>query len=292
MFRKILEKRVAKAIEKYEKTRTRLNNTGGKSVSQILEELVVPIDAWMNVQGEGWKKESSFTNLHVRADEKKLDDITTFCHTETYHVDPSKVESVKNWKTPESSTEIRSFLDLAVYYRRQDEASQILKEKLCILLLALPDGPDDFVSIVLHQNRFWVRSDCNEARNPTGLLQQPEIPEWKWEKITMNFVTKLPKSSSGHDTIWVVVDRLTKSAHFLPIREDIHDKKIAKNLYHENVSRHVVPWNSLKELRILGNVEDQFPEESIRILSLNLVLYLKWRNLSLEDKALLTGRRL
>ncbi|GKC43508.1 putative reverse transcriptase domain-containing protein, partial [Tanacetum coccineum] len=59
------------------------------------------------------------------------------------HVDPSKVESVKNWKTPESSTEIRSFLGLG---DKQDEAFQILKEKLCIaLVLALPDGPNDFV---------------------------------------------------------------------------------------------------------------------------------------------------
>ncbi|GJX46462.1 retrotransposon protein, putative, ty3-gypsy subclass [Tanacetum coccineum] len=55
---------------------------------------------------------------------------------------------------------------------------------------------------------------------PSGLLQQPEIPEWKWEGIAMNFVTKLPRTSSGHDTIWVIVDRLTKSAHFLPMRED------------------------------------------------------------------------
>ncbi|GJY49602.1 putative reverse transcriptase domain-containing protein [Tanacetum coccineum] len=89
------------------------------------------------------------------------------------HVDPSKVESVKNWMTPESPTEIRSFLGLAGYYRRfienfskiakpltlltqknktyvwgdkQDEAFQILKEKLCNApVLALPDGPDDFV---------------------------------------------------------------------------------------------------------------------------------------------------
>nr|GEY04771.1 putative reverse transcriptase domain-containing protein [Tanacetum cinerariifolium] len=51
-----------------------------------------------------------------------------------------------------------------------------------------------------------------ELQKPSGLLQQPEIPEWKWEKITMDLVTKLPKSNSGHDAIWVVVDRLTKSA--------------------------------------------------------------------------------
>ncbi|GJR99205.1 putative reverse transcriptase domain-containing protein [Tanacetum coccineum] len=59
-----------------------------------------------------------------------------------------------------------------------------------------------------------------EHQSPSGLLQQPEIPEWKWEGIAMNFVTKLPMTSSGHDTIWVIMDRLTKSAHFLPMRED------------------------------------------------------------------------
>ncbi|GJS32173.1 putative reverse transcriptase domain-containing protein [Tanacetum coccineum] len=42
---------------------------------------------------------------------------------------------------------------------------------------------------------------------------------WKWERITMDFITKLPKTSNGHDTIWVIVDRLTKSAHFIPTRE-------------------------------------------------------------------------
>ncbi|GJW71084.1 putative reverse transcriptase domain-containing protein [Tanacetum coccineum] len=59
-----------------------------------------------------------------------------------------------------------------------------------------------------------------EHQKPSGLLVQPEIPEWKWEKITMDFVTKLPKTANGYDTIWVIVDRLTKSAHFLPMREN------------------------------------------------------------------------
>ncbi|GJU62764.1 putative reverse transcriptase domain-containing protein [Tanacetum coccineum] len=107
---------------------------------------------------------------------KKKDEVQFLGHVvnrDGIHVDPSKVESVKNWKTPESSTEIRSFLGLAGYYRRfienfskiakpltlltqknkayvwgdkQDEAFQILKEKLCNAhVLALPDGPDDFV---------------------------------------------------------------------------------------------------------------------------------------------------
>ncbi|GKF85012.1 putative reverse transcriptase domain-containing protein, partial [Tanacetum coccineum] len=55
-----------------------------------------------------------------------------------------------------------------------------------------------------------------EHKRPSGLLVQPEIPQWKWDNITMDFVTKLPKSSQGYDTIWVIVDRLTKSAIFMP----------------------------------------------------------------------------
>ncbi|GKA66097.1 putative reverse transcriptase domain-containing protein [Tanacetum coccineum] len=58
-----------------------------------------------------------------------------------------------------------------------------------------------------------------ECQKPSGLLVQPEIPMWKWERITMDFITKLPKTSNGHDTIWVIVDRLTKSAHFIPTQE-------------------------------------------------------------------------
>ncbi|GKE10604.1 putative reverse transcriptase domain-containing protein [Tanacetum coccineum] len=49
-----------------------------------------------------------------------------------------------------------------------------------------------------------------EYQKPPGLLVQPEIPQWKWENITMDFFTKLPKTSNGYDTIWVIVDRLTK----------------------------------------------------------------------------------
>ncbi|GJX51117.1 putative reverse transcriptase domain-containing protein [Tanacetum coccineum] len=61
-----------------------------------------------------------------------------------------------------------------------------------------------------------VKAECQK---PSGLLVQPEIPMWKWERITMDFITKLPKTSNGHDTIWVIIDRLTKSAHFIPTRE-------------------------------------------------------------------------
>ncbi|GJW15521.1 putative reverse transcriptase domain-containing protein [Tanacetum coccineum] len=71
----------------------------------------------------------------------------------------------------------------------------------------------EYVSKCLTCSR--VKAECQK---PSGLLVQPEIPMWKWERITMDFVTKLPKTSTGHDAIWVIVDRLTKSAHFIPIR--------------------------------------------------------------------------
>lgn len=58
-----------------------------------------------------------------------------------------------------------------------------------------------------------------EHQRPSGLLEQPEIPVWKWENIAMDFITKLPRTSSGHDSIWLIMDRLTKSAHFIHIRE-------------------------------------------------------------------------
>ncbi|GJX47907.1 putative reverse transcriptase domain-containing protein [Tanacetum coccineum] len=80
-----------------------------------------------------------------------------------------------------------------------------------------------------------------EHQRPSGLLVQPAIPEWKWDNITMDFITKLPKSSQGFDTIWVIVDRLTKSAHFLPIRENDPLEKLARLYLNRIVARHGIP---------------------------------------------------
>ncbi|KAK6159018.1 hypothetical protein DH2020_006332 [Rehmannia glutinosa] len=57
-----------------------------------------------------------------------------------------------------------------------------------------------------------------EHQRPSGLLKPLEIPEWKWEHITMDFVVGLPRSAKGNKAVWVVVDRLTKLAHFLPVK--------------------------------------------------------------------------
>ncbi|GJS09457.1 putative reverse transcriptase domain-containing protein [Tanacetum coccineum] len=77
-----------------------------------------------------------------------------------------------------------------------------------------------------------------EHLRPSGLLVQPEIPQWKWDNITMDFVTKLPKSSQGYDIICVVVDRLTKSAIFTPMRETDSMERLARIYLKEVVTRH------------------------------------------------------
>nr|ABG66083.1 retrotransposon protein, putative, Ty3-gypsy subclass [Oryza sativa Japonica Group] len=67
-----------------------------------------------------------------------------------------------------------------------------------------------------------------EHQRPAGLLQPLPIPEWKWEEIGMDFITGLPRTPSGYDSIWVIVDRLTKSAHFVPVKTTYDGKKLAE----------------------------------------------------------------
>ncbi|GJU14584.1 putative reverse transcriptase domain-containing protein [Tanacetum coccineum] len=65
--------------------------------------------------------------------------------------------------------------------------------------------------------------------------------------MAMNFVTKLPRTSNGHDTIWVIVDRLTKYAHFLPMREDYKMDRLARLYLNEIVARHGVPISIISD---------------------------------------------
>nr|GFB55641.1 retrotransposon protein, putative, Ty3-gypsy subclass [Tanacetum cinerariifolium] len=235
------------------------------------------------------------------------------------HVDPAKIESIKDWASPKTPTEIRPFLGLAglgavlmqnekviayasrqlkiheknytthdlelgavvfalkmwrhYLYRTRKERSRPLRVRALVITMGLnlpkkileaqtealkpenlnaedvggmlrKDLPKEKLEpradgTLCLNNKSWLYwwpnmkaniatyvSKCltcskvkEEHQKPSGLLVQPEIPEWKWEKITMDFVTKLPKTTNGYATIWVIVDRLTKSAHFLPMRE-------------------------------------------------------------------------
>ncbi|GJY53739.1 putative reverse transcriptase domain-containing protein [Tanacetum coccineum] len=105
------------------------------------------------------------------------------------------------------------------------------------------------ISIYISKCLICAKVKAKHQR-PSGLLQQPKIPEWKWDKITMDLITKLPRSRSGHDAIWVIVDKLTKSAYFLAIREDFNTEKLARLYIDEIVARHGVPTDGQSERTI------------------------------------------
>ena len=77
-----------------------------------------------------------------------------------------------------------------------------------------------------------------EHQVPSGLLQPIKIPEWKWDRITMDFVVRFPLTGRKHDSVWVVVDRLTKSTHFLLVRTDYSLDKLAE-LYISEIVRYM-----------------------------------------------------
>ncbi|GKA43831.1 putative reverse transcriptase domain-containing protein [Tanacetum coccineum] len=136
--------------------------------------------------------------------------------SEGIHVDPAKIESIKDWASPKSPTEIRQFLGLAGYYRRFIEGfSKIAKPmtKLTQKKVKFEWGDKQEATFQLWNLCFnagvgYSFGDlglvyyAREHQRPSGLLVQPDIPQWKWDNITMDFVTKLPKSSQGYNTIW------------------------------------------------------------------------------------------
>lgn len=76
---------------------------------------------------------------------------------------------------------------------------------------------------------------------PGGLLQEIPLPQRKWDMVTMDFVTGLPRTTGNRDAIWVIVDRLTKMAHFLPIRTTDKTKDLAREYLNRIVKLHGVP---------------------------------------------------
>nr|GEU29020.1 reverse transcriptase domain-containing protein [Tanacetum cinerariifolium] len=86
-----------------------------------------------------------------------------------------------------------------------------------------------------------------EHQKPSGLLQELEIPIWKCERITMDFITKLPRTPFGYDSIWVIVDRLNKSAHFIPMNEKFKMDRLTQLYLKEIICRHGVPVSIISE---------------------------------------------
>jgi hypothetical protein len=109
----------------------------------------------------------------------------------------------------------------------------------------------------LRQYFWWTRmkreiakyvSECDTCQRvkashlkASGTLQPLPIPSWKWEDISMDFIVGLPNTSQKHDSIWVIIDRLTKTAHFLPVHTTYSAKKYAEVYLDQIVRLHGVP---------------------------------------------------
>ena len=97
------------------------------------------------------------------------------------------------------------------------------------------------------RRRLTCQQIKSEHQRPAGLLQPLEVAEWKWEHITMDFVTHLPRTSRKHDVVWVIVDRLTKSAHFLAVRMTFTLEEFCRLYIREIVRLHGVPVSILSD---------------------------------------------
>lgn len=86
-----------------------------------------------------------------------------------------------------------------------------------------------------------------EHQRPGGLFQKIEILEWKWERITMDFVVGLPRTQRKFDAVWVIVNRLTKLAHFIPMAVSYSSERLAKIYIWEIVCLHGVPESIISD---------------------------------------------
>jgi hypothetical protein len=86
-----------------------------------------------------------------------------------------------------------------------------------------------------------------EHQRPAGLLQPLQIPQWKWDEIGMDFIVDLPRNRTGYDSIWVVVDRLTKAAHFIPLKTTYNNVVLAELYMSRIVCLHGVSKNIVSD---------------------------------------------
>ena len=86
-----------------------------------------------------------------------------------------------------------------------------------------------------------------EHQVPSGLFNSIPIPQWKWDNIAMDFVSGLPLMQKKHDLVWVIIDRLTKSAHFIPVRIDYSMDRLVELYVDEIVRMHGVPLSIVSD---------------------------------------------
>nr|GEW63755.1 putative reverse transcriptase domain-containing protein [Tanacetum cinerariifolium] len=128
--------------------------------------------------------------------------------------------------------------------KRREDGSLYFLDRIWVPLVG---GVRTIIMDETHKTRYYVHPGADkmyhDIRNMYwwSRMKRGIAIYWKWDKITMDFITKLPRSKNGHDTIWVIVDRLTKSTHFLAIKEDYSMEILARIYIDEIVVRHRVP---------------------------------------------------
>nr|GEV65691.1 putative reverse transcriptase domain-containing protein [Tanacetum cinerariifolium] len=181
----------------------------------------------LNAQSKS-RKEENFINEDLQGMINKLEP----------HVDRTLCLNNQSW--------ISCFGDLRTLIMHESHKSKYSiypgSDKMYQDLKKLYWWPNMKAEIATYVSKFLTCAKVKiEYQKPSGLLVQPEIPQWKWENVTMDFVTKLPKTAVGQDTIWIIIYCLTKSAHFLPMREDGTLEKLTRQYLKEVVSKHGEP---------------------------------------------------
>ncbi|WVZ80628.1 hypothetical protein U9M48_028087 [Paspalum notatum var. saurae] len=222
----------------------------------------------------------------------------------TFEAEPTLEQEIRNHqKTDEKIQEIREQIKLgkAPHFREDEQGTVWYKNRICvpdvdsIKKLILSEAHDTAYSIhpgstkMYHdlKERFWwygmkravaeyvaVCDTCQrvkaEHQRPAGLLQPLKIPEWKWEEISMDFIVGLPRTQKGYNSIWVVVDRLTKVAHFIPVNTTYSGARLAELYISRIVCLHGVPK------RIISDRGSQFTSRFGSELHDSLDSKLRW----------------
>ncbi|GJX51940.1 putative reverse transcriptase domain-containing protein [Tanacetum coccineum] len=201
------------------------------------------------------KKEEDKSEGKQLKDDKKEHEEHLKAILELLKKEKFKIESIMDWASPKTSWSIRQlYLGLAGYYRRFIEG--FLKIAKSMMKLTQKGIKFD-----------WGEKEENSNSNTEC---------GGWDNITMDFITKLPKSSQGFDTIWVIVDRLTKSAYFLPIRENDPFDKLTRLYLNRIVGRHRIP------VSIICDRDGRFTSNFWRSFQKALVQDLVWHAFIME----------
>ncbi|GJY63133.1 putative reverse transcriptase domain-containing protein [Tanacetum coccineum] len=131
---------------------------------------------------------------------------------------------------------------------RKEKLEPRIDETMCLNNKSWLPCYGDLRTLIMHESyksKYYVHPSSDKMYQDMKLLywwpnMKADIATY-WDNITMDFVTKLPKTSNGYDTIWVIVDRLTVSSHFLPMRENDFMDKLVRLYLKEVVTRHGIP---------------------------------------------------